>query len=172
MVPAVGETTDERAAFESDEDAIDTAPTRVPTEAELAEGRPEAAESDDWFSPLPEFGRHSVGDSGANWRMDLDETDAPRRRHSAEEISTWTAAVDDADGAVEIVEEVVEVESVVETEVARRPVARSRPRSRGGRPFTCRWPTLPGAGRLFDQGQHPFGPVLHPGFGAVRKHPP
>ena len=111
-----GETTDERAAFESDEDAIDTAPTRVPTEAELAEGRPEAAESDDWFSPLPEFGRHSVGDSGANWRMDLDETDAPRRRHSAEEISTWTAAVDDADGAVEIVEEVVEVESVVETE--------------------------------------------------------
>ena len=111
-----GETTEERTGFESDEDAIDTAPTRVPTEAELAEVRPEAAESDDWFSPLPEFGRHSVSDSGANWRMDLDETDAPRRRHSSEEVSTWTAAVDEADGAVEIVEEVVEVESVVESE--------------------------------------------------------
>ncbi len=110
-----GETTDERAGFESDEDAIDTAPTRVPTEDELAEPRPEAAESDDWFSPLPEFGRHSVSDSGANWRMDLDETEAPRRRHSAEEVNTWTAAVDEADGTVEIVEEVIEVESVVET---------------------------------------------------------
>ena len=113
---ASAETAEQKSEFESDEDAIDTAPTRVPSEAELAEAHPETSESGDWFSPLPEFGRHSVSDSASNWRMDLDETDSPRRRHSAEEINTWTAAVDEADGVVEIVEEVVEVETVLDVE--------------------------------------------------------
>ncbi|MGI9126492.1 MAG: LGFP repeat-containing protein [Mycobacterium sp.] len=89
---------------EDDEDAIDTAPTRVPTETELAEVQPETTESDDWFTPLPDLGRHSAGTAEGAWRMDLGEIGTPHRRHAVEEITSWTAEV----------EEVVEVEPIAE----------------------------------------------------------
>lgn len=115
---------DERADFDADEDAIDTAPTRIPTEAELAEFRPEASESDDWFTPLPEFGRHSVSSEGAAesaWRLDLDEIGQSRRRHAAEEITTWTAESEDGLDQTGEIAEVSEVEVEVEAEVAEDP---------------------------------------------------
>ena len=87
---------EEPAGFDTDEDAIDTAPTRIPTNAELAE----FSRRDDWFpetspesSPetSPRSGRHStsaLGASPAAWRLELDEmAGAPRRRHAAEPLT-------------------------------------------------------------------------------------
>lgn len=78
--------TEAAAGFDSDEDAIDTAPTRIPTEAELEE------------SATPEFdalladsglGRHSEG----SWRLELDElAESPRRRHAV--AGSWTEEID------------------------------------------------------------------------------
>jgi uncharacterized protein with LGFP repeats len=83
--PAVDE------SFDSDEDAIDTAPTRIP-EVEIAdveltdvhEFRSDI-ENNDWLA-TPDFGggRHSAGAavSPAMWRLDLDEVAPSRRRHA------------------------------------------------------------------------------------------
>lgn len=127
-----GSAVDERVGFESDEDAIDTAPTRIPTETELAEFQVDTPEfdtttefdttpefdtttgADDWFgSAGSEAGRHSAAaaDSQSMWQLDLDEIGAPRKRHSAEEITSWTAEFDESD------QEVVETETVIETVV-------------------------------------------------------
>jgi uncharacterized protein with LGFP repeats len=104
---------EDRVGFDSDEDTIDTAPTRIPTEAELAEFEVTATEADDWFgSSGSEAGRHSAAAAASQsmWQLDLDEIGAPRKRHSAEEITSWTAEFDEAD-------QVVETETVVETVV-------------------------------------------------------
>jgi uncharacterized protein with LGFP repeats len=88
--------------FNSDEDTIDTAPTRVPTDPELA-----AFDQPGWAPPAewgeagrwdreaePGPGRHALGasDSSARWQLDLGDTDRPRRRHAAEETAEWTDA--------------------------------------------------------------------------------
>lgn len=103
---------EDTVGFDSDEDAIDTAPTRIPTEAELllvgrpapeaAEWRPESNFADTSFAensfagPSSGAGRHStnaLATSTAAWRLELDETiGAPRRRHAAEE--SWTEEFD------------------------------------------------------------------------------
>jgi uncharacterized protein with LGFP repeats len=104
---------EERVGFDSDEDTIDTAPTRIPTEAELAEFEVTATEADDWFgSSGSEAGRHSAAAAASQsmWHLDLDEIGAPPKRHSAEEITSWTAEFDEAD-------KVVDTETVVETAV-------------------------------------------------------
>lgn len=97
-----------------DEDEI-TAPTRVPGEAELAQ--PE----DDWGVPGSLAGRHSasaLGDSGAAWRLELDEIIATsRRRHAVED--TWIeeiAPVVDEEGPQERFEVEMEPEHVDEPE--------------------------------------------------------
>ncbi|MFM9034641.1 MAG: LGFP repeat-containing protein [Mycobacterium sp.] len=111
------------SGLDSDEDAIDTAPTRIPTEAELEE------------SSTPEFdalladsglGRHaagSLGTSSSAWRLELDElAAAPRRRHAVEDY--WTEEIDVVVDDV-VVEEApgqvpfeFEAEPVAETEYA------------------------------------------------------
>ncbi len=123
-----GSGVDERAGFESDEDAIDTAPTRIPTETELAEFQVATAEfdtttgfdttpaADDWFgSAGSEAGRHSADAAASQsmWQLDLDEIGAPRKRHSAEEITSWTAEFDEPE---QVVETATVVETVVEDE--------------------------------------------------------
>ena len=67
-------------SFDGDEDAIDTAPTRIPTEAELAG----FSSDDDWTR---RSGRHSTdgADGEAPWQLDLDELPPPRRRHAVDE---------------------------------------------------------------------------------------
>lgn len=98
-----------QTAFDADEDAIDTAPTRIPTEAELAEFTPESTQTDDWFAePDAGSGRHAVGDTGSSsmWRFDLEEFGQPRRRHAAEEPADWTAEFEED----VIIEDVIEVE--------------------------------------------------------------
>lgn len=108
-----GGAVDERVGFDSDEDTIDTAPTRIPTEAELAEFEVTATEADDWFgSSGSEAGRHSAAAAASQsmWQLDLDEIGAPRKRHSAEEITSWTAEFDEAD-------QIIDTETVVETVV-------------------------------------------------------
>ena len=113
-----------QTGFDSDEDAIDTAPTRVPSEAELAEFQVTTTEADDWFgSAGSEAGRHSAGvvESQSTWQLDLDEIGGPRRRHAAEEITTeeitteeitsWTAEFDAADEVVEVTETEVVAEA-------------------------------------------------------------
>lgn len=110
--PAVGED----AAFGSDEDTIDTAPTRIPTEDELAEfestekfdAEPEAWEDDVSSS---HGGRHSAfgaGTAPSVWQLDLDEVGWPRHRRAAPEPPEWSSA-DDGDA---IAVEAVVVETV------------------------------------------------------------
>lgn len=103
---------EETGGFDSDEDAIDTAPTRIPTEAELMlVGRP-APEAAEWLpendvadpgrtesssaGPSSGTGRHStsaLATSAAAWRLELDETiAAPRRRHAIED--SWAEEID------------------------------------------------------------------------------
>ena len=80
------------SGFDSDEDAIDTAPTRIPTEAELEESS--TPEFDALLADAG-FGRHAAGSlSGAEaWRLELDElADEPRRRHAVED--SWTEEID------------------------------------------------------------------------------
>ena len=70
--------------FGGDEDAIDTAPTRIPTEAELAGF---SSGADDDGMRRSDAGRHSAGGSvgPAPWQLDLDELGPPRRRHAVDE---------------------------------------------------------------------------------------
>ena len=70
-----------------DEDTIDTAPTRIPSESEL-DGFSETFEEDD----RSDIGRHAAGadDAESKWQLDLGETDQPRRRHAAQDFSRWT----------------------------------------------------------------------------------
>ncbi len=90
---------EETVGFDSDEDAIDTAPTRIPTESELLlVGRPapEAADDTSFAGPSSGTGRHStsaLATSTAAWRLALDEKiGAPRRRHAVED--SWTEEFD------------------------------------------------------------------------------
>lgn len=70
-----------------DEDTIDTAPTRIPSEAEL-DGFGEGFEEDE----RPEIGRHAAdtSDDESRWQLDLGEVGEPRRRHAAQDFSRWT----------------------------------------------------------------------------------
>lgn len=78
--------------FGSDEDAIDTAPTRIP-DVELTDVHDFGAETaefgtDDWSAGSRSGGgRHSASTavSPAMWRLDLDEIAPSRHRHAAEE---------------------------------------------------------------------------------------
>nr|MCW1957622.1 hypothetical protein [Mycobacterium sp.] len=78
--------------YDADEDAIDTAPTRIPTEADLVET---AVEVDEWRD-VEGPGRHAasaLGDSVAAWRLELDElAGGSRRRHAVE--GSWTEEID------------------------------------------------------------------------------
>ena len=71
-----------------DEDTIDTAPTRIPSEAELAA----AAEGFDDEGDRPDGGRHAAqsGDAESPWQLDLGEAGQSRRRHAAQDFSRWT----------------------------------------------------------------------------------
>lgn len=95
---------DEEDTFDSDEDAIDTAPTRIPTEAELAEfdradsfeqsEAADAGEIDAWEDEVPvDAGRHSAFSAEADsmWKLDLDEVGWPRHRRAAPEVPDRTA---------------------------------------------------------------------------------
>ena len=115
-------------SFGSDEDAIDTAPTRVPTEAELAEfgGSPTWSTTDEWGTATAEwgtgssFGRHSAGgadESASTWQLELGEFDAPRRRHAADEPETgYDSSGYGEDGYGNIEETVFEEEITFEVE--------------------------------------------------------
>lgn len=123
---------DESSRFDSDEDAIDTAPTRIPTEAELAEfEQAEAFDGDAqaWEDDVAaDSGRHA-GFGGAEagvWKLDLDETGWPRHRRAAPESPTegavggldeqsWTGYEFDDEVVVDVESEIIEVESVQET---------------------------------------------------------
>lgn len=121
---------DERAGFDSDEDAIVTAPTRIPTEAELDAPQVTTPEADDWWGAAGlEAGRHSAGtaDSASSmWRLELDEIGAPSRRHAVDDPAGEDAVddtLDDCAGGLDeqswtghSFDERVEVEAVVESE--------------------------------------------------------
>jgi uncharacterized protein with LGFP repeats len=120
------------STFDSDEDAIDTAPTRIPTEAELAEfEQAEAFDGDAqaWEDDVAaDSGRHA-GFGGAEagvWKLDLDETGWPRHRRAAPEPPTegafggldeqsWTGYAFEDEVVVDVESEIIEVESVQET---------------------------------------------------------
>lgn len=116
--------------FDTDEDAIDTAPTRVPTEAELAEFGDSATSvaTDDWGTTTAEwgaataewgtessFGRHSAGgadESASSWQLELGEFDAPRRRHAADEPETGYDSSGYGEGGYGAIEETVFEEEI------------------------------------------------------------
>jgi uncharacterized protein with LGFP repeats len=98
--PVTGE-----AKFDSDEDAIDTAPTRIPTEAELAEfDAVERSDGQAWEDDITaDSGRHSVfgATTESAWTLDLDETGWPRHRRAAPEPPDWIAEIDEVE-AIEV----------------------------------------------------------------------
>jgi len=98
--PVTGE-----AKFDSDEDAIDTAPTRIPTEAELAEfDAVERSDGQAWEDDIPaDSGRHSVfgATTESAWTLDLDETGWPRHRRAAPEPPDWITEIDEVE-AIEV----------------------------------------------------------------------
>jgi uncharacterized protein with LGFP repeats len=122
----------EASTFDSDEDAIDTAPTRIPTEAELAEFEQSEAFDGDaqaWEDDVAaDSGRHA-GFGGAEagvWKLDLDETGWPRHRRAAPEPQTegafggldeqsWTGYAFDDEVVVDVESEIIEVEPVQES---------------------------------------------------------
>ncbi len=90
--------------FDADEDRIDTAPTRIPTQVESPEYPEYRAPETPWEFEAPRAaeaatdelfgatgvrggGRHSAGEAGspAAWRLELDEMSRPRRRHAVAE---------------------------------------------------------------------------------------
>ena len=92
--------------FDADEDRIDTAPTRIPTQVEPPEYPEYSASETDWEFEAPRAaesvtdnlfgatgarggGRHSAGEaaSPAAWRLELDEL-RPRRRHAVAESTS------------------------------------------------------------------------------------
>ena len=84
-------------SYGGDEDAIDTAPTRVLTHHnidEQAEVESPAAESRRWLDEL-EAGRHSasLSDTASAWRFDLDDADRPRHRRAADDSPSWWADI-------------------------------------------------------------------------------
>jgi hypothetical protein len=87
-------TEDAIGEYDADEDAIDTAPTRIPTESDFAESE---SDVDEW-AEAPELaaGRHAasaLGESVAAWRLELDEFAVPpRRRHAVDD--PWTEEID------------------------------------------------------------------------------
>lgn len=100
--PRSGE--DIEGGYDADEDAIDTAPTRIPTEADFTET---VVEVDEWSGATgPDAGRHSasaIGESIAAWRLELDEfAGSSRHRRAAED--SWTEEID------EVIEERVDYE--------------------------------------------------------------
>lgn len=105
--------------FDSDEDAIDTAPTRIPTEAELDEfGASAAVAQTDWRTGDSDGGRHSGGGGeSAAWQLDLGDFGAPRRRHAADDADAdaWTGY---GSSFEEQIGEEVELEVAVEPEPA------------------------------------------------------
>ena len=90
------------AGFGNDEDAIDTAPTRIPTEAELEgfDATEQFGAVEAWEDDVPvDAGRHSTfGSDGASsmWQLDLDEVGWPRHRRAAPEPPEWTDEADEA----------------------------------------------------------------------------
>lgn len=88
--PRSGE--DSADGYDADEDSIDTAPTRIPTEADFAAT---AVEVDEW-GDVTGAGRHAasaLGESVAAWRLELDEfAGSSRRRHAADD--QWTEEID------------------------------------------------------------------------------
>lgn len=104
------------ADFDSDEDSIDTAPTRIPTADDLADAGEFSsaatdADDDDWFhAPDSGTGRHSSGIEGlpAAWRRELDELTGPRHRHAAGDLTSEVSA--------EAVVTDVEIEAAPESE--------------------------------------------------------
>jgi uncharacterized protein with LGFP repeats len=109
---------EESAGFDADEDAIDTAPTRVPSEADFTEAGYTAPATEDRFTETPiSAGRHSTSTlaaSPAAWRLELDETiGAPRRRHAVAE--SWFEEFD------AVIEEPVEPEYQPEYQRAQDP---------------------------------------------------
>lgn len=87
---------DEDAGFGGDEDSIDTAPTRIPSHAGLAEtdSSETAAGPGDWADE-PDLGRHAAETPSVSsmWQVDLD-VERPRRRHSAAETLSWWSDTD------------------------------------------------------------------------------
>ncbi|MCB0925381.1 MAG: hypothetical protein KDB50_12690 [Mycobacterium sp.] len=106
--------------FKADEDAIDTAPTRVPTESELARFSESVTasvtETPRWSADI-DSGRHArihSEDAAPLWQTPVEESDRPRHRHAADESAA------DADVREEMA---VVAEEVEESVIADRPLS-------------------------------------------------
>lgn len=79
--------TGEDVGFGSDEDKIDTAPTRIPSASNLSDFG--SAETPAGWEAESDSGRHTVEAGASMWRLDLDDIAVPRRRHAAESSPSW-----------------------------------------------------------------------------------
>lgn len=87
--------------FEADEDAIDTAPTRVPTESDLVafseSVSASVAETPRWSADI-DSGRHArihSEDAAPLWQTPIEESDRPRHRHAADDSATHVDEVEE-----------------------------------------------------------------------------
>lgn len=92
------------AEFEADEDAIDTAPTKVPTESDLATfGEPvSVTEVPRWPADF-DSGRHArsqAEDAAPLWQTYGEDAERPRRRHAADDATSWAEVVEEVDVVV------------------------------------------------------------------------
>lgn len=81
--------TGEDVGFDSDEDKIDTAPTRIPSAANLTDFGSAETTADRGWDAESDSGRHTVEAGASMWRLDLDDIAVPRRRHAAEPSPSW-----------------------------------------------------------------------------------
>lgn len=136
--PGSGTPAEAEADFEADEDAIDTAPTKVPTESDLATfSEPvSVTEVPRWPADF-DSGRHArseAEDASPLWQKYGEDAERPRRRHAADDAASWT----------EVVEEVAEVDVVADEVQAPAPAER---------------PGFPSPSRFGDP--EPWRPAIH-----------
>ena len=140
--------------FDGDPDSIDTTPTRIPAEADLAEQpveveevelpQTEAVTTDEpEHDETSDSGRHAavnIDESPSMWRLDMGELGAPRRRRAAEDFPPTSRRLPSFRSPISVPPNRAGSPVGPPTRSWRPRIA--APSRRHGQRYTYRWPTL------------------------------